>query len=212
VAGRPVRRGAGGVVSRPGLLQLELRRSASSEISALHRTAAHWYAGYGYPVEAIRHAQAAQEWGLAVRLLGDHWPGLQLGGQAATVHAMLTGFPAEARAADAELAALAAADELAGGSLEEAERYLGLAARGPGSVPADRRGQLQVLLGVVRLLVARHRGNLPAVADQAERLQAMAEAPDTGSSPVASSQQSHLAKLRHTEPGVHGTRDAPPQR
>ena len=27
--------------------------------------------------------------------------------------------------------------------------------------------------------------------------------------PVASSQQSHLAKLRHTEPGVHGTRDAP---
>jgi len=27
--------------------------------------------------------------------------------------------------------------------------------------------------------------------------------------PVASSQQSHLAKLRHTEPGVHETRDAP---
>ena len=26
--------------------------------------------------------------------------------------------------------------------------------------------------------------------------------------PVASSQQSHLAKLRHTEPGVHETRDA----
>ena len=28
-------------------------------------------------------------------------------------------------------------------------------------------------------------------------------------SPVASLQQSHLAKLRHTEPGVHETRDAP---
>jgi len=27
--------------------------------------------------------------------------------------------------------------------------------------------------------------------------------------PVTSSQQSHLAKLRHTEPGVHETRDAP---
>src|SRR6516164_6884171 len=27
--------------------------------------------------------------------------------------------------------------------------------------------------------------------------------------PVASSQQSHLAKLRHTEPGVHETRDTP---
>jgi LuxR family maltose regulon positive regulatory protein len=160
------------------LLQLELRRTASGEIVALHHTAAQWYADHGYPMEAIRHAQAAQDWGLAVRLLGDYWPGLQLGGQAATVHAILAGFPAEARAADAELATLAAADELARGSLEAAERYLGLAARGSASVPASRRGQLQLLLGVVRLLVARQRGNLPAVADQAQRLQAMAEVPD----------------------------------
>jgi len=160
------------------LLQLELRRTASDEITALHHTAAQWYADHGYPVEAIRHAQAAQDWGLAVRLLADHWPGLQLDGQVATVHAMLTGFPAEARAADAELAALAAADELARGSLEVAEQYLGLAARGSVSVAAGRRGQLQVLLGVVRLLLARQRGNLPAVAEEARRLQAMAEAPD----------------------------------
>jgi LuxR family transcriptional regulator, maltose regulon positive regulatory protein len=160
------------------LLQLELRRGASGEIAALHHTAAQWYTDNGYPVEAIRHAQAARDWGLAVRLLGDHWPGLQLGGQAATVHAMLAGFPAEVRAADPELAALAAADELARGSLEAAERYLDLAARGSASVPAGRRGQLQVLLGVVRLVLARQRGDLPAAADQAQRLQAMAEAPD----------------------------------
>ena len=163
------------------LLQLELRRTASSEIGALHHTAAQWYADHGYPMEAIRQAQAAQDWGLAVRLLGDHWPGLQLGGQGATVHAMLAGFPAEVRATDAELAALAAADELVRGSVEAAERYLVQAARGldgPTSVPAGRRGQLQVLIGVVRLLLARRRGNLPAVADQAQRLQAMAEAPD----------------------------------
>ena len=57
------------------LLQLELRRTASSEIGALHHTAAQWYADHGYPMEAIRQAQAAQDWGLAVRLLGDHWPG-----------------------------------------------------------------------------------------------------------------------------------------
>jgi LuxR family maltose regulon positive regulatory protein len=35
-----------------------------------------------------------------------------------------------------------------------------------------------VLLGVVRLSLARQRGDLPAVAEQARRLQAMAEAPD----------------------------------
>ena len=105
-------------------------------------------------------------------------PACILDGQAATTHELLAGFPAEARAADAELAALAAADELARGSLEAAERYLGLAERGSASVPDDRRGQFQVLLGVVRLLLARQRGNPPAVAEEARRLQAAAEAPD----------------------------------
>ena len=113
------------------LLQLELRRTAPGEVTALHEAASSWFAGHGYPVEAVRHAQAAQDWSLASRLLADHWPGLQLGGQAATVHELLAGFPAEAAATYAELAVLIAADELAQGSLEAAERYLGLAARGP---------------------------------------------------------------------------------
>src|SRR3984957_10204918 len=73
------------------LLQLELRSSASGEVIALHAAAAEWFARGGFPVEAMRHAQAAQDWGLAARLLADHWSGLQLGGQAATVHAMLAG-------------------------------------------------------------------------------------------------------------------------
>jgi LuxR family maltose regulon positive regulatory protein len=73
---------------------------------------------------------------------------------------------------------VAAADQLARGSLEAAERYLDLALRGAASVPADRRGQAEVLLGVVRLLLARQRGNLQTVADEMRRLQAMAEAPD----------------------------------
>ena len=166
------------------LLQLALRRTTPGEVTALHGAAAGWFAEHGFPVEAIRHAQAAQDWGLAARLLADNWPGLHLGGQAATVHVILAGFPAGATAADAELATVAAADELAQGSLEEAERLLGLAARrfeGPASVPplqAGRRGQAQLLLGVVRLLLARQHGNLPAVAEEARRLQALTEAPD----------------------------------
>jgi len=160
------------------LLQLELRRTAPGEVTGLHQVAAHWLAGHGYPVEAIRHVQAARDWGLAARLLFDHWPGLYLGGQAATIHALLAGFPAGPKAADAELAVLVAGDELARGSLEEAERFLGLAARGSASVPAGRRAQWQVLLGVVRLLLARQRGNLEAVAEEARRLQAVAEAPE----------------------------------
>jgi LuxR family maltose regulon positive regulatory protein len=166
------------------LLQLELRRTAPDQVTALHQVAAGWFGGHGFPVEAVRHAQAGQDWGLAVRLLVDHWPGLQLGGRAATVHAILARFPAEAAAADAELAALAAADELAQGSLEAAERYLWLAAQGSASVPAGRRGQVQVLLGVVRLLLARQRGNLPEVAEEAQRLQTMAETPDATQSGI----------------------------
>jgi LuxR family transcriptional regulator, maltose regulon positive regulatory protein len=162
-----------------GLLQLELRRTGAGEVAGLHELAAGWFAGRGFAVEAVRHAQAARDWGLAARLLADHWPGLHLDGQAATVHALLAGFPAGAAAADAELAAVAAADELARGSLEAAERYLGLAERGAASVPEGRRGQLQVLFGIVRLLLARQRGDLPAVTEQAQRLQALAEAPAT---------------------------------
>jgi LuxR family maltose regulon positive regulatory protein len=160
------------------LLQLELRRTQPEEVTALHKLAAGWLAEHGYPVEAIRNAQAARDWVLAAGLLADHWPGLYLGGQEATVQALMAGFPARASAADAELAAVAAADELARGSLEAAERYLGLAERGAASVPEGRRGQAQVLLGVVQLLLARRHGNLPAVAEQAQWLHALAEAPD----------------------------------
>ena len=135
-----------------GLLQLELRRTEPGEVAALHELAAGWFADHGFPVEAIRHAQAAQDWDMAARLLADHWAALHLGGQAATVHALLAGFPAGASSADAELAAVAAADELAQGSLKAAERYLELAERESASVPPGRRGQAQVLLGVVRLL------------------------------------------------------------
>src|SRR6516165_10906768 len=136
------------------LLQLELRRTAPDEVAVLHRAAAGWFAGHGYPVDAVRHAQAARDWGLAARLLADNWYSLQLDGQAATTHQLLAGFPAETRTADAELAALAAAEELAHGSLESAERYLSLAERGMASVPDARLPQAQLLLGITRLVLA----------------------------------------------------------
>ncbi|HTU07628.1 MAG TPA: hypothetical protein VMG13_18895, partial [Trebonia sp.] len=158
------------------LLQLELRRTEPDQVAALHRAAAGWFAGHGYPVEAIRHAQAAGDWALAARVLAGHWPGLYLDGQAAVIHELLAGFPAGQLVADAELAAVAAGDELAGGSLEAAERYLGLAERAP--APPGRQGQAQLLLGIVRLLAARQRGNPQAAAEEARRLQTAAEAPE----------------------------------
>jgi len=160
------------------LLQLELRRSEPDQVAGLHQAAAGWLAGHGYPVEAVRHAQAAQDWQLAARVLADNWPGLYLDGQAATIHELLAGFPAGQLAAVAELAAVAAGDELARGSLEAAGRYLTLAERASASVPAARQWQAQLLLGIVRLLLARQRGDEPAVAEEAQRLPTMAEGED----------------------------------
>jgi LuxR family maltose regulon positive regulatory protein len=166
------------------LLQLELRRTASGEIPVLHRAASDWFAGHGYLVEAIRHAQAAQDWGLAAGLLADHWVNLYLEGQNATVRDLLTRFPTGFAAADAELTALLAADEVTWGRLEEAERHLARAAQGlegsPGPVrlPAERRGRLHVMLAITRLALARQRGDLSAVAEEGERLPAAIEALD----------------------------------
>ncbi len=176
-----------------GLLRLELRRTAPGEIAGLHRAAAGWLAGHRYPAEAIRHAQAAQDWALAAQLLADHWPGLYLDGQAGAIHELMAGFPAGLAAADARLAVVAAADELARGSLEAAERYLTLAEQRLESEPEAGQGQARLLLAVVRLLLARQRGDLPAATDHAARLRDMAE--HAGSDAVAPGLGADLSTL-----------------
>ena len=166
------------------LLRLELRRTAPGELPALHQAAAQWYAEHGYAVEAVRHAQAAQDWDVAARLLSEHWASLYLSGRSNTVHVLLARFPPARLGADAELTALRAAREVFWGSLVEAERYLNRAARGLEGdegllpVPAERRWRLQVLLAIMRLWLARRRGDLSAVAEQAHRLLAPAETAD----------------------------------
>jgi LuxR family transcriptional regulator, maltose regulon positive regulatory protein len=151
------------------LLQLELRRSAPGEVTALHAAAGRWHAEHGYPVEAVRHAEAALDWGLAVRVLSDHFLDLVLGGQGASAHQLLARFPADVIDSDAELATLMAAHELLQGSPDTAERYRARAVQRLASVPADRRGRLQVELALMRLCLAQGRGDLPAVVE-ADRL------------------------------------------
>jgi len=156
------------------LLQLELRASAPGELPALHEAAAGWYAEHGYAVEAVRHAQSARNWDLAARVLSDHWVGLGLAGFGGTAHELLARFPAAVIAADAELAAREAGDQLTRGSLAEAERYLALSTRALESVPANRRGRAQVVFAAVRMQLARKRGDITAVAEQARPLLAAA--------------------------------------
>ena len=165
------------------LLQRELRSSAPSELPALHRAAAQWYAEHGYVVEAVRHAQAGQDWDLAIRILSGNLLDLVLDGQGATVRELMSGFPADATVSDAapsnpELAALAASDQLTRGSLAAAERQLALATQGSASVPPDRRARFEVMLAIAALSAAAARGDLPVVVERAQRLLAPAKAAD----------------------------------
>jgi LuxR family maltose regulon positive regulatory protein len=192
-----------------GLLQLELRRTAPGELPAMHRAVAGWFAGHEYPVEAVRHAQAAGDWGLAARLLSDTWLSLTLDGQQDTAHELLTGFPAGATAGDLELIALEAADELNRGSFEQAEEHLARATSELGSVPTQRRGRFQVTLGILRLFLARQRGDLPAVAEEAQGLLAGAEAADAADPGLGGERRAlALISLGTAESWTYGSEEA----
>jgi LuxR family maltose regulon positive regulatory protein len=159
------------------LLALELRRTAPQELPGLHTIAAEWLAAHRHPVQAIRHAQAAENWGLAARLLADNWRSLFLAGRHATRSELLSRFPADTVAADPGLAVLAASDRRAAGSLREAERYLARAERLSPSVPEHRRWRFQVSLVIQRLVLARDRNDLDAVTEAAGQLLALADGP-----------------------------------
>jgi LuxR family maltose regulon positive regulatory protein len=155
------------------LLQLELRRTEPNERAELHGAAAGWLARHGHPVEAIRQALAAEDWSMAGRLLSDRWLDLFLSGRRATLVELLARFPCRAVAASPELTAVRVAGDLTGGSLQDAGRHLTVATGALASVPADRRGRLQVLLSVLRLFLARRLNDFPVVVEEAQRLLAL---------------------------------------
>jgi LuxR family transcriptional regulator, maltose regulon positive regulatory protein len=160
------------------LLQLELRRTEPDQRAALHRAAARWLAEHGHPVEAVRQAQAGEDWETATRLLSDHWLDLYLGGRSATLVALLARFPRRIVAASPELTTVQAAGDLVRGALEDAGQYLAAATGALAAVPADRRGRVRVMLAVLRLLLARSLADFPVVMQEAQRLLALTEGAD----------------------------------
>ncbi|WP_028058905.1 LuxR C-terminal-related transcriptional regulator [Candidatus Solirubrobacter pratensis] len=152
------------------LLRLELRRTAPDEIAELHRRAATWLEEHGLPVEAVRHAQAAEDWPWATRLLVDHALSLSLDGEQPVIEALLKAFPPAALDAHSELAIVLASDQLERGSLLEAEGYLAVAEREAASVPAERRSRFDVALAAAKVSLARRRGDFTDVMKQVELL------------------------------------------
>ena len=159
------------------LLRLELRRSDPASVDPLHRKAAHWYEEHGYRVDAIRHAQAAEDWSHAARLLAESSIGLRLDGRQATVHALLAAFPAVALAENAELALLFAADRVLDGAFEEATAYIAAAERAARDVAPERRWHVDLERAGIELSLARRQGDLEAASEAMRSLEAASKAP-----------------------------------
>jgi LuxR family maltose regulon positive regulatory protein len=147
------------------LLQLELRRTEPTIVDSLHRAAAEWHEREGHVVEAIRHAQAARDWSLATRALTDHHADLALDGRAGTVRQLLAAFAPDMAARDAELALVFALVRLLDGGLDDSAAYVDVADGLADTVPSERRVRFELLRAVVRLAVARWRGDLQTAVD-----------------------------------------------
>jgi LuxR family maltose regulon positive regulatory protein len=150
-------------------LRLELRRTRPEEVPALHRRAAGWFTRHGQVVDAIRHTQAAGDWSEAARLLADHLFGLTLDGQAQTIQALVRAFP-QGAADDPELALVRAADDLLHGHLDEAAAHLAVAETYVKTAPPDRQRRLRVAVVSLKLGLARRRGHLADIVEQAKFL------------------------------------------
>jgi len=149
-------------------LRLELRRTLPGGVPELHRRAAGWFIRHGQVAEAIRHTQAAGDWAGAARLLADHSFSLTLDGQAQTIQALVRAFPPGAD--HPELALVRAMGDLAQGRLDEAAAYLAVAETHAETAPPDRRRRLRVAIASLKLSLARRRGHLAGVIEQARFL------------------------------------------
>ena len=150
------------------MLRLELRRRLPAEIPALHRRAAGWFTQHGQVAEAIGHTQAAGDWAEAARLLADRSFSLTLDGQAQTMQALLRAFPPGAD--HPELAVVRAMGDLAQGRLDEAAAHLAVAETYAETTPPERQRRLRVAVASLQLSLARRRGDLAGVIEQARFL------------------------------------------
>jgi LuxR family transcriptional regulator, maltose regulon positive regulatory protein len=189
-------------------LRLGLRRTLPGEIPALHRRAAEWFTVQGQVVNAIRHTQAAGDWADAARLLADHSFSLTLDGQAQTIQALVRAFPPGAD--HPELALVRAMGDLTQGRLDEAAAHLAVAEAHVRTAPPERRRRLGVAVASLQLALARRRGDLADVIEQARFLASPVSGPSDEDIALGSDLRAvALMNLGTAEAWTLGLPDAP---
>src|SRR5215471_4812977 len=111
------------------LLRARLADKRPARVPELHRAAAAWHAEHGFADDAVRHAMAAGETGLAARLVERHVEALLRRSEGATLDRWLSALPVAAVRARPRLCLAQAVAVIVGGRLEEAEPLLASAER-----------------------------------------------------------------------------------
>jgi LuxR family maltose regulon positive regulatory protein len=144
------------------VLRLESARRIPDALPQLHRRAARWFADDGQPLDAIRHAVAAEAWDLAADLIGQHWLPLVARGHASSLRAYVGRIPRQVIGADAELALAAAGLLFESGNEAAADVLLAAAYELGPSLPEARRMRFATTSTTTSLYRARLRGDVDA--------------------------------------------------
>ena len=133
------------------------------QIPDLHQRASQWYAANGLPEDAVRHALAASDWGLAADLIVSGIVGdLLKQGRMATVLDWYRALPEDALRADPELCLEGCWPLILTGQIDAAESYLAYAEQ----AFQEQHIEDTALLGATaaaEAYIARVRGDIPRV-------------------------------------------------
>lgn len=149
------------------MLQHQLSLSEPDTLSGLHRRAALWFADSEAPVEALRHALAAEDWELFGRLFVTHAAPLLVSTERMAVGRLLEAVPPQRSTDSAELALCAAGRLYHAGRFPEMQHHLDFADARLAESPSGAATGSRIAARAFTAAVARTRGDMPALVSAA---------------------------------------------
>jgi LuxR family maltose regulon positive regulatory protein len=161
-----------------GFLKSHLERTRRHTLPALHRRAAQWFQANDYPEDALRHAFAIPDYPYASRLVVDNWRRIYHQGRLNTAVEWLDSLPPDFIRQSPPLGVAYCWTLFVRGDYDRIETYLDEITQtfeqmaAAGNLPKDHPEYNIVLQQVVllRAVVMRHRGDVPAALKEIEQL------------------------------------------
>lgn len=153
------------------LLRGQLRRRSGDLERSLHRAAATWFEEHGEQVQAIRHALAADDTGMAAEALGRCWLDLFVAGESAMVEDLLSSCD-DVVLSHPELAVASGFIRLRKDDLQQGLRLVRHAVQTAGDLPPGEREDVELMAAAAQLYGATMSGQSddPEAVSRAHRL------------------------------------------